>query len=785
MRIQFFLLALLSFSLAAQTLIEGRVYNVESGESLPAANIQIAGTYKGTISNEQGEYQLQISQFPATLLVNYIGYATTEIGVQSPGRLDIALQPVTYQLDEIIVTGEDPAVNIMRKVIARKKEWRGKLNTYSARAYTRQVLSNDSGIVSITESISDAYWDRKRGSREVIKSKRQTENVEESNNFAGASYVANFYDDDIELQGFEMIGPTHPDAIKHYHFKLTGRRKLGDATVYDISVNPKGKLQPTFIGKIAVLDEAYAMIEVDLKPSESILFPPPIQKFDLFYKQQFSNFGRDFWLPVDVRINGNIKFGIVGLDFPAIIYQQVSQLTDYDVNVALPDSLYEDERQLISDSLAIAEQNLLANSPLVIPLTSEENSAYSEIDSSETFEKAFKPSGFLARFVDIEDDGSGGRDSTESFFSRYFSPSPQLWYNRVDGGHFGLNLEIPLNDHLQLGGNAGYRSEQNNWAFGGKITLREPGIDNLTLEGQFQDGTAPRFRSPSYNMTINSVLPLLGRDDYFDYYHNRSVGLQSTYRIRPLNIEMTGGLNIEKHRSLEKETDYQLFDRSFVQRENPPVADGRLRSVSAAVQWGDDYIPWGAVGQNRFKVSVEHSTPDFLDSDFSFTRYEFSADFRLPTFLRRRWLPNALDVHVTAGTSDGDLPAQRFGTLDGNLGIFSPFGGFRSLNYHPYEGEKWLGIFAEHNFRTVPFEILGLRGLARRGVTFLAHGSIGRTWISGQTLNSLSYSPFYQDQYHQEAGVSISNIFGLMRFDLTRRLDRPDWHFGLSFARFF
>ena len=42
------------------------------------------------------------------------------------------------------------------------------------------------------------------------------------------------------------------------------------------------------------------------------MFPPPIQEFGLWYRQQFSNFGGDFWLPVDVRIQGNIKFWFSG-----------------------------------------------------------------------------------------------------------------------------------------------------------------------------------------------------------------------------------------------------------------------------------------------------------------------------------------------------------------------------------------------------------------------------------------------------------------------------------------
>ena len=68
-----------------------------------------------------------------------------------------------------------------------------------------------------------------------------------------------------------------------------------------------------------MLDEDYILLNVDLKPNESILFPPPIKEWNLYYKQQFSNFGKEFWLPVDVRINGDLLIGFTGLQFPRIL----------------------------------------------------------------------------------------------------------------------------------------------------------------------------------------------------------------------------------------------------------------------------------------------------------------------------------------------------------------------------------------------------------------------------------------------------------------------------------
>lgn len=776
-------------TLTAQTRVSGTVRDAATGEPLPAANLQIDGTYQGTITNDNGRYTLDFESLPATLVVSYIGYATERVSITSPSATarDIALTPIAYELEPITVTGEDPAVGIMREVIRRKQEWRRTLDTYRADAYTRQQLSNDSGIVSIMESVSTTFWDREEGPREVIRSRRQTANISAEENFAGASYIPNLYDDDIEIMGFTMIGPTHPDALDHYHFVLLGRRHRDDRIVYDISVRPKSKLQAAFVGTVAVLDEEFAMIAADLTPSETILFPDPIQDWAVAYKQQFSNFGREYWLPVDVRIEGSIRFGFVGLQFPPIGYRQVSRLTDYAVNVALPDSLYASGDLLRVDSLSIRQDTLLAIAPRAVPLSEDESAAYDRIDSTSTLEKAYRPTGFLTRFIDFEEDEAGSDTSSGggNIVSRWVDWSPQLWYNRVDGGHVGLRLANRAARPVGVFIEGGYKTELEKWALGGGLDLR-PGVDgDLTLSAAWRRGSVPRYRSDTWNRLLNSILPLAGRTDYFDYMWSEAVSATAQYRLREWETTLSLGFHSEAHESLSKTTDWSLLNRDYVQRPNPGIDAGRLRSLSLVVEAGEDYIPFGVVGQRRARLAIEHASPDLLGSEFDFTRVDLALDWRINTFYRRRILPNALDLHVVAGSSSGTLPVQRFGILDGSFHAFKPFGAFRTLVGRPYEGERWAALFWEHNFRTVPFEGLGLWSLARMGTGVIVWGGHGRTWLSDETRASLAFAPRETDGVHHELGVSVTHLFKLFRLDLGWRLDRPGAYLGFGMTRFF
>ena len=174
-----------------------------------------------------------------------------------------------------------------------------------------------------------------------------------------------------------------------------------------------------------------------------------------------------------------------------------------------------------------------------------------------------------------------------------------------------------------------------------------------------------------------------------------------------------------------------------------------------------------------------------MKSDFDYRLFQAMIDLRIPTFLRRRLLPNVFDIRITAGTSSGHLPPQRFGTLDGALQIFAPFPAFKSLIGKAYEGEKYFGIFWEHNFRTIPFEIIGWRQLAEKNIGIILHGASGRTWIDEERLNKLLYQPVYLKHFHHEIGLSLNGLFNFFRIDFTQRLDKREFYAGFSLARLF
>ena len=187
----------------SQPVIRGIVTDRETGEPLPSATVQIEGTYSGTITNQDGRFAIAAERFPVPLLIRYLGYEAERVKVEDVDEQPvlIPLSPSVTRLEEVVVTDRNPALSIMEKVIERKQEQQARLDTYLAKAYTRQILRNDSSIVTISESSSDLFWSAGKGYREVQTARQQTSNLSSGYNFAGVHSIPNLYNDNIEIAG--------------------------------------------------------------------------------------------------------------------------------------------------------------------------------------------------------------------------------------------------------------------------------------------------------------------------------------------------------------------------------------------------------------------------------------------------------------------------------------------------------------------------------------------------------------------------------------------------------
>jgi len=766
-------LLMFTSDLQAQVL-RGRVSDQTTNESLPAATVQIAGTYKGTITNSDGLFTITVDDLPVDIVVRYVGYRSDTLVANTYDPLEFRLEPVVVEMDQLVVTDENPAVWIMSQVIERKQQWWEDFRSFEAQAFARLTFSNDTGIVAILESASTVWWDHEKGLREKITGTRRTGNIpSEDALLPAASTMQNLYNDDIYIIGHTLIGVTHPDALRKYTFTLEGTQRVDDVVVYDIAVEPKNKRISGFVGNISVLDEEFAMIDAQLRPGASFLFPFPIQKFELVYRQQFSNYGGDIWLPIDLRSNAVIEISSGPLlRVPPFVVDMVSRITDYQLNVDLVDSLFEHDDFITIDSTAIASGESLAQEGVVVPLTPQEAIAYASIDSTHSLDEAYAPTGALPQVV-----SALPLDTATGIFS--FLPNmeikPHLWYNRVDAFYGGLELKRAFGDVVNIrvhgGLNTGQRSGSQTM-FQGFVRVG----NDWFIDGGYRRENVSTYLSNGRSRFINSVTMLLAAQDYFDYYRREGIVVKAGHQFDWRRAVITATFLSETHSSLSGNISYDLLGRSNLQRLNPIIPEGRMQTLSMAFTFGRHSLL--QVASQRFlNTSIEISLPQ---SDFTFRRFSLNAGGRTNTFLKRRLLPATLDYGILIGlASDGgrNLPPQRTFIVEGSLSLYHWGGSLNTLSGLPYQGNGVVFGYWEHNFRTLPFELIGLGSTFNKGLSIILFG--GHAFIRGTQSHRNDW------MHHHELGASLNGLLGIIRLNLAYQISENKWYPTISVARIF
>jgi TonB-linked SusC/RagA family outer membrane protein len=77
----------------------------ENGDPLPGLTVAIKGTTRGTVTNLDGKYTIEIEDRSSTLIFSYVGYITQEIQVGDQATIDIRMNLDVFGLEEVVVVG--------------------------------------------------------------------------------------------------------------------------------------------------------------------------------------------------------------------------------------------------------------------------------------------------------------------------------------------------------------------------------------------------------------------------------------------------------------------------------------------------------------------------------------------------------------------------------------------------------------------------------------------------------------------------------------------------------
>lgn len=387
---------------AHATHISGRVTD-KQGEPLPFANVFVEGTNKGSTTNEEGYYKLDLANGTYKIGYLYIGYqkhVETVVMTGKPITLDVQLEAEDIKIQEIVVQGnEDPAYPIMRKVIAQRDYHYDQVKSFQAKAYVKGLQrivsapdkifgqtvnfdgsldSNNAGIVYLSESVTDLSFQKPdKVKEEMISSKVSGNSQGFSWNRAGDMVSFDFYTPKQEIDFLServFISPLSDNAFFFYKFRLEGYFIEDGRIINKIAVIPKRSADPVYRGYIYVVENEWVLQSVDLYlPKESgINF---LDTLNLNYRYMPAN--DSVWMPMSQRFSFN--FNILGIKAEGYL---VSVYSDFELNPDFPKGTFTNEVLSVSEE---ANERALEywNKIRPVPLTPEEESDYTRKDSLE------------------------------------------------------------------------------------------------------------------------------------------------------------------------------------------------------------------------------------------------------------------------------------------------------------------------------------------------------------------------------------------------------------------
>lgn len=744
----------------AQVTIGGTVRDASTRLPLVSTHVIVSGTSLGTITNHEGVFQLTVPAVPVTLVFRHLGYtiAQASIGRNDVRYVSVDLEPAIYPLPELLVVGDAFAAGVMSRVIARKAARRAHLPAYSSSGYSRITIERREQVVLVGEYVYDRYQDPNRGARHIIRSRRATADFHTQLRLTPEPQDLSY--DRVSIGGLSFIGPTHPAALDHYVFTFAGRRQMGSNYVYDIYVAPKTNLEATFIGRIAVLDSVYALIEADLKPASHVTFGADVIDWNLFYRQQFAAVD-SFWLPVDLFVEGRIHVEPDGAATAPAYVHQVAQLRSYELGISLPRDLYAHPATLQMDTLSVLLDDLFLLGQDQVALTPRELAALEAARGRPelTLRQAL-PATAKERGTEREAGVFAEGDPPQFVWPRFFGWAPNLRYNRVDGvlGGVGSAREVGGARRTEIA--AGIAQSMGYGRTRLAIAARRWQSEKLAVTMKMERDIRPQQEPVIHSVAMNSLSARILRRDHFDWYWSNRARIAIQYGLGRLRLSMAGIADLQKpvDRQVSRPWPYK---RSFAP--NPAVGDRLNWALEMRLAAGSHWQPYHLSAHRRAEMRVEYGQGE---RGSGYMRGLLRADTYVTTYWRSRPRPARLLMRLMVGATLGSVPITRRHGLEGPMGPIAALGTLRSMPNGRLDGRHVAGLYWEHEFKSLLFEVLRLRGLAQAGVGIRVGGAHARLWPG--------------EGWIHEATISL--VRAPVRLDLTRGLSTPGWSITVGLA---
>ncbi|MCW9037536.1 DUF5686 and carboxypeptidase regulatory-like domain-containing protein, partial [Altibacter sp.] len=446
-----------------QAQIVGKVTDVH-GAPLPFVNIYPEDSYKGTTTNDDGNYKLEVDAGTYRIRFQFLGYTTHSedvvVTAGSASVLNVVLQEETTSLNEVVISkGEDPANRILRETIARRKANLDKIAAYTADFYSRGIWRVDSipekifgqevgdfdgqldstrtGIIYLSETLSEiAYRSPDDFKERIIASKVSgNDNGFSFNSAQDANF--SFYRNTIDLNA-AIVSPIAANAFSYYNYTLDGIFYEGTKLINKIRVTPKRPNDRVWSGIIYIVEDDWQLYGVELTTTGQAIQVPFIST--LVFKQNFQfDTANNFWVKRSQTID--FGFGFFGFNGDG---RFIAVYSNYDFTPDFEKNAFTNE-VLRFEAEANKKDSLFWRGTRPVPLTDEELNDYIKKDSIQTLRKSQvyldsidRKSNRFSLLDPIT--GYTYKNSFRRWNISYEGPFPEVHFNTVQGWNSSIRL---------------------------------------------------------------------------------------------------------------------------------------------------------------------------------------------------------------------------------------------------------------------------------------------------------------------------------------------------------
>ncbi len=800
----------------AQTKVSGIVVD-EGGEPVAFANVILKNSSVGSITNDNGRFYLESDIRYSTLVVSFIGYETQEIELTNAVSFDltIVLPEGGEQLDEVVIyMGKrskkgNPAIDILRKIWAKKRiNGLRKFKQYEYDKYEKvefDLNTIDSALMKskIFKGLEFVFADldtsritgktylpiflnevfSKVYGNNIIQQEREdvlgNKNSGFSNNQAITAFVQDLYSDyDVYanyLKFFDksFTSPLSRTGIDVYNYVLTDSAYIDNKWCYHIIYYPRRKNELTFKGDFWVNDTTFALKKINLEVTKSanINWVKEIyieQDFEVVNDSVFL-LKRDYMLS-DFSFSKKEKSkGVYG--------KRTTVYDNYTFDQPKTDAFYKTASDPF-DPLVFERDSIFWDNNRLEALNKDETGIYKLLDTLKTVPK-FKS---YYNIVSILGSGYVEIDKWNLDIGDIYST---FGYNDAEGIRLrgGARTFFGQNDPWRLEGYMAYGFSDKKvkhgfsakWLLDRKSRLIISGGNRRDIE---QLGLSLTATNDVLGRSVASSSVLtVGNNDRLTNINLTTLSLEAE-PFTNFRVRFGGSL-----RSLSSALP-DAFSLEYIDPESPTGTSAELKQFDLTTTLiytpGKRTIGYGVERRN---VNDEYATllfnytrgvEAFLESDFSYAKYQFSytQPWQIGGFGR-------LLSTVEMGKTTGAVPLSLLNVVPGNQTLFSLYNTFPNLDFYEFVTDTYFSLHLEQNFNgrlfsRIPIirkwnlrEIVGLRGVW------------GQLSDENIALNSPTNIPLVAptDKIYWEYSLGVGNIFKIFRIDFNFRgnyLENPD-----------